>query len=64
MALDLKSLKVLKISSKGCVNFDRLVYLKTYKKQTFYKQTLFFDLLNIKKVKNSHFNFFYKKYRN
>jgi len=64
MRSKLKSLKILQVLPNGCVYFDNLVYLKTYTRYKFSKKSLFFSLLDKKKLIFENSNFFYKKYRN
>jgi hypothetical protein len=64
MRSKLKSLKILQVLPNGCVHFDHLVYLKTYTRYNFSKKSLFFSLLDKKKLFFENSNFFYKKYRN
>jgi len=64
MNAKLKSFKFLQIFPNGCVYFDHLAYLKSYKKYNFSKKSLFSKLLNKKKGLLTNSNFFYRKYRN
>ena len=64
MCSKLKSFKILQILPNGCIYFDHSVYLKTYARYKFSKKSLFFSLLDKKKLILENSNFFYKKYRN
>lgn len=61
----LKSFKTLQICSNGSVYLDSAVYFKTFKRYTFLKKSLGFNLLtNKQKISSTYSKFFYKKYCN
>jgi hypothetical protein len=64
MGSKLKSLKILQVLPNGCVYFDNSVYLKTFTRYHFSKESLLSNFLDKKKLILTNSNFFYKKYRN
>jgi hypothetical protein len=63
MRSKLKSLKILQILPNGCVYFDNSVYLKTFIRYHFSKNSLLSNFLDKKNLMLMNSNFFYKKYR-
>jgi len=63
MRSKLKSFKILQILPNGCVYFDNSVYLKTFTRYHFSKDSLLSTFLDKKTLIVTNSNFFYKKYR-
>ena len=63
MHLNLKSFKTLQVFQNGCTYFSSSVYLKSFKKYTFFKKTLIVNPSKFTQINTKYSNFFYFKYR-